>query len=236
MGIYDSVSLDRVQPTAVNARVAAAVRPDAVQKTAPADGAAATVKQNYDTVTISEEGRAAAEAQKRCDAWSRAFESRNEMIEGLNDVSFSTYSPSTGRLYINMSAFDRYWQTKRWEWQENLRVNDPEAYEAWFSEHEEMKEPRFSTSGEQDVYAVWDLTPDADGKTALDHIYEKHEELTRLAALIEAQYRESRKKEEEESGEPSAAERLETQNAKLEEAPQTNDLEAFEIRSDPEMC
>lgn len=283
MSSYASLSLDRVQPLLTKGQVTAATRLYTEQQTELPDDAATVAKQNYDVVTISEEGKAVAqalnaapvagasseglflnaagvsesdgtdyaalkaadeaynkaaekaenEAEKRCAAWSRAAQSYNAMMEEMNNVSFGSYDSTTGLYYINFSAFDRYLKTKIWEWQEDLRVNDPDAYEAWVSEFGVKKEPKFSTSSEEDVYRVIDLTPDADGHTELDYVYMKLEQMKSLIALIEEQYRENRKREEEESGEPSAAERLETQNAKLEETLQTNDLEVFEIRLEP---
>lgn len=174
----------------------------------------------------------AAEAKRQQSlAYDRAWKSWDAMTNERGP-NFGSYDPTTGLYKFNMSAADRYFQLKRWKWQENLRANDPEAYEAWVSEHGVMKKPREPEPDEQDVYSIWDLTPDADGKTALDYFCMKFEEMKNLAALLEEQHREEVRKREEESGEPSAAERLATQNAKLEEAPQINDLEAFEIRLD----
>lgn len=245
------------------------------------ESTAAAVKQNYDVVTISEEGKAAAQAlnaapvegsfhlfldavadpsepswrdisaalkaadeaynkaaaeaaeakRQQSLAYGRAWKSWDAMTSE-SGPNFGSYDPTTGLYKFNVSAAYRYFQNKRWEWQENLRVNDPEAYEAWVSEHGVMKKPRDPGPDVQDVYQIINLTPDADGYTELDYFHMKLEEMKNIAALIEEQHRKEVQKREEESGEPSAAERLATQNAKLEEAPQTNDPKVFEIQLD----
>ena len=247
------------------------------------ESTAVAVKQNYDVVTISEEGKAAAQAlnaapvdgsshlfldavadssepswseistalkaadeaynksageaaeakRQQSLAYDSAWESWDALYkEGMNGIRFASYNSTTGLYKFNLSAADRYFQNKRWEWQENLRVNDPKAYEAWVSEHEVMKKPRDPGPDVQDVYQIINLTPDADGYTELDYFHMKLEEMKNIAALIEEQHRKEVQKREEESGEPSAAERLATQNAKLEESPQTNDPKVFEIQLD----
>lgn len=184
--------------------------------------AEAAVKQNYDVVTISQEGKAAEAERQRSLAYHRAWESWDALYkEGMNGIRFTSYDPTTGLYKFNISAADRYFQNKRWEWQENLRINDPEAYEAWVSEHGVMQKFRDPGPDVQDVYQIINLTPDADGCTELDYFHMKLQQMKDIAALIEEQCQESRKREEEESGEPSAAERLETQNAELEENLQT---------------
>ena len=182
------------------------------------------------------EAEAAEEKRQKSLAYDRAWESWDAMLkEGMNgSISLSSciYDPTTGLYKFNFSAANRAVQTRHWAWQENLRVNDPEAYEAWVSEHGVMKEPKFSGSTEGDVYQLIALTPDAEGKTELDRFHMLFQQMKDQAALIEAQFRENRKNEEEESGEPSAAQRLETQNVKLEEDLQTNGPEVPEIRLD----
>lgn len=230
----------------------------------------AAVKQNYDVVTISEEGKAAAQAvnaapvegsshlfldavadssepswrdisaalkaadeaynkaaeeaaeakRQQSLAYSRAWKSW-DAITSESGPNFGSYDPTTGIYKYNVSAADRYFRNKLWKWQEDLRVNDPEAYEAWVSERGVMQKPRDPGPDAQDVYQIINLTPDADGYTELDYFHMKLEELKNIAALIEEQHREEVRKREEESGEPSAAERLETQNAELEEDLQT---------------
>lgn len=163
----------------------------------------------------------AAEAKRQQSlAYDRAWKSW-DAITNESGPNFGSYDPTTGLYKFNMSAADRYFQNKLWKWQEDLRVNDPEAYEAWVSEHGVRKKPREPEPDEQDVYSIWDLTPDADGKTALDYFRMKFEEMKNIAALLEEQHREEVRKREEESGEPSAAERLKTQNAELKEDLQT---------------
>ena len=168
-------------------------------------------------------------AQKRSDAWSRAYESRQALDEKIKNVSFCSYDSTTGLYYINMSAFDRYWRTSYWEWQEDLRVNDPEAYEAWVSHFGVKEKPKFSTSSEGDVYQVIDLTPDADGYTDLDYVYMKLEQMKSLVALIEEQFRESK---DEDSDDSSVTERIETQSAELKGDLQANNSEVSETQTD----
>lgn len=205
--------LERAGST-ISAKEAAAA--EAEPRSSVDEYAAAAVKQNYDVATISEEGKAAEAKRQASLAYDRAWKSWDAMTNERGP-NFGSYDPTTGLYKFNMSAADRYFQLKRWKWQENLRANDPEAYEAWVSEHGVMKKPRNPEPDEQDVYSIWDLTPDADGKTALDYFCMKFEEMKNLAALLEEQHREEVRKREEESGEPSAAERLEAQNAELEE-------------------
>lgn len=277
MSIYDSLSLDRVQSLLTKGQVTAATKLYTEQKTELPDNTAATVKQNYDVVTVSEEGKAVAQVlnaspvegstsedlyldavgestepshvvrditdyaaqeafEKRCNTFSDLIASRNALIEELKfecDNRPWYYSAETGLYYVNYSATTRLVQTRLWEWEQDLKENNPYAYELWVEHFGAMKEPKFPEPSEGDVYQVIDLTPDAEGKTELDRFHMLLQRMKDQAALIEEQFRENRKREEEESGEPSVAERLETQNAKLEETLQTNDLEAFEIRLEP---
>lgn len=276
MSSYASLSLDRVQPLLTKGQVTAATRLYTEQQTEPPDDAATVAKQNYDVVTISEEGKAAAQVlnaapvegsssedlfldavgepfepgeipdgndyaaqeafEKRCNTFSDLIASRNALIEELKyqcDNRPGYYSAATGRYYINYSATTRLFQTRLWEWEQDLKENDPYAYELWVEHFGALTEPKFPEPGEGDVYQVIDFTPDAEGYTELDRFHMLLQRMKDLTALIKEQLRENRKREEEESGEPSAAERLETQNAKLEETLQTNDLEVFEIRLEP---
>ena len=270
MGI-SSLSMGQSLPSLAKVQAAVANRSGAIQKAELPDDVTTVGRRKYDVATISEEGKAAAQAlnaapiegsstkglfldavgepfepseipdgndyeaqeefEKRCDTHSDLIASRNALIEELKSECDNRlyYSAKTGLYYVNYSETIRLFQTRLWEWQENLRKNDPYAFELWVEKHGELKEPKFPEPGKGDLYQVIDLTPDAEGKTELDRFYMLFQRMKDQAALIEKLYQENTA---EKSDDSSATERIKTQSAELEGDLQANNSEVSETQTD----